>query len=91
MPDVALETTPKSIAGEFPVFFRGDGLAFCLRPTVFCGNSWPTAPAPAAGVPAMGLEKIYFFWYVKKISGLALIGYFAGAAVYIVQYRFLHG
>ncbi len=45
----------------------------------------------AAGVAAMGLEKIHFFWYVKKISGLALIGYFAGAAVYIVQYGLLHG
>ena len=44
----------------------------------------------AAGVAAMGLEKIEFFWYVKRVSVLALIGYFAGAAVYIVQYRLLH-
>jgi Na+/H+ antiporter NhaD/arsenite permease-like protein len=43
----------------------------------------------AAGVAAMGLEKIHFFWYVKKISGLALIGYFAGAGVYLVQLRLL--
>jgi len=41
----------------------------------------------AAGVAAMGLEKIHFFWYVKRISGLALIGYFAGIAAYIVQYK----
>jgi Na+/H+ antiporter NhaD/arsenite permease-like protein len=41
----------------------------------------------AAGVAAMGLEKIHFFWYVKRISGLALIGYLGGAAVSIVQYR----
>ena len=41
----------------------------------------------AAGVAAMGLEKIHFFWYVKKISWLALIGYFAGAAVYLVQFQ----
>lgn len=39
----------------------------------------------AAGVAAMGLEKIHFFWYVKKISGLALVGYFAGAAVFLIQ------
>ncbi len=39
----------------------------------------------AAGVAAMGLEKIHFFWYVKRISGLALIGYFAGAGTYLVQ------
>ncbi|OGS97852.1 MAG: sodium:proton antiporter [Gallionellales bacterium RIFCSPLOWO2_12_FULL_59_22] len=44
----------------------------------------------AAGVAAMGLEKIHFFWYVRKISGLALVGYFAGAGVYLVQYRILH-
>ena len=44
----------------------------------------------AAGVAAMGLEKIHFFWYVKRISGLALVGYFAGIAVYIVQYRMFH-
>lgn len=36
----------------------------------------------AAGIAAMGLEKIDFFWYVRKISGLALIGYLAGAATY---------
>lgn len=44
----------------------------------------------AAGVAAMGIEKIHFFWYVKKISGLALLGYFAGAAVYLAQYSLLH-
>ncbi len=44
----------------------------------------------AAGVAAMGLEKIQFIWYVKKISPMALIGYFAGAGVYLIQYRLLH-
>ncbi|HET6719776.1 MAG TPA: sodium:proton antiporter NhaD [Rhodocyclaceae bacterium] len=44
----------------------------------------------AAGVAAMGLEKIHFFWYVKRISGLALVGYFAGAGVYLVQYQLMH-
>lgn len=38
----------------------------------------------AAGVAAMGLEKIEFFWYVRKISLLALIGYISGAAIYIL-------
>lgn len=37
----------------------------------------------AAGVAAMGMENIDFFWYLKKISWLALIGYFAGIAVFI--------
>ena len=44
----------------------------------------------AAGVAAMGLEKIHFFWYAKKIAPLALIGYFGGIAAYIVQYRLMH-
>jgi Na+/H+ antiporter NhaD/arsenite permease-like protein len=44
----------------------------------------------AAGVAAMGLEKIHFFWYVKRISGLALLGYLAGAGVYLAQYSLLH-
>ncbi len=44
----------------------------------------------AAGVAAMGLEKIDFFWYVRKISGLALLGYLAGALVYVMQYRLFH-
>ena len=44
----------------------------------------------AAGVAAMGLEKIDFVWYVKKISAWALLGYFAGAAVYILQFQLMH-
>ena len=44
----------------------------------------------AAGVAAMGLEKIQFFWYAKKIGGLALVGYLAGAATYLVQHQLTH-
>ena len=44
----------------------------------------------ASGVAAMGLEKIHFFWYVRRISGLALLGYFGGVIAYIIQYRLLH-
>jgi len=40
----------------------------------------------AAGVAAMGLEKIDFMWYLKKISWLAVIGYFAGAATYFLLF-----
>lgn len=43
----------------------------------------------AAGVAAMGLEKIHFFWYVRKISGLALAGYFAGAGIYLIQHQLM--
>ena len=44
----------------------------------------------AAGVAAMGLEKIDFVWYVKKISGWAMLGYFAGAALYILEFQMTH-
>ena len=44
----------------------------------------------AAGVAAMGLEKIHFFWYARRIGLLAAIGYFCGIAVYLVQYKLLH-
>ena len=39
----------------------------------------------AAGVVVMGLERINFIWYLKNISLLALLGYLAGAGVYIIQ------
>jgi Na+/H+ antiporter NhaD/arsenite permease-like protein len=45
----------------------------------------------AAGVAAMGMEKIDFIWYLKKISFIALLGYLSGAAVYLVQFQFMHG
>jgi len=41
----------------------------------------------AAGIAAMGIEKIDFFWYLRKISWLALLGYIAGALVFILQSR----
>ncbi len=44
----------------------------------------------AAGVAAMGIEKIDFIWYMKKISVYALLGYFAGAFLYILQYNMTH-
>lgn len=39
----------------------------------------------AAGVAAMGLEKITFGWYLQKISLVALLSYFAGVGVYFLQ------
>jgi len=42
----------------------------------------------AAGVAAMGMEKINFFWYLRKISLPALIGYLAGCFAYILQNYF---
>ncbi len=37
----------------------------------------------AAGVVFMGLEKVNFFWYIKKITPPAFVGYIAGIAVYL--------
>ncbi len=47
----------------------------------------------AAGVAVMGMEKIDFIWYMKKISLIALVGYLAGAGMYILQEEsgILHG
>ena len=42
----------------------------------------------AAGVAAMGLEKITFGYYLKKIAPLALLGYAAGVAVFIAQWKY---
>ncbi|HRG82803.1 MAG TPA: sodium:proton antiporter NhaD [Chitinophagaceae bacterium] len=42
----------------------------------------------AAGVAAMGLEKIDFIWYLKKIAWLALLGFVAGIAVFLLQLQF---
>ncbi|NJB72846.1 Na+/H+ antiporter NhaD/arsenite permease-like protein [Saonia flava] len=43
----------------------------------------------AAGVVAMGMEKIDFFWYLKKIAWLALAGFLAGAVCFILIRDFI--
>ena len=43
----------------------------------------------AAGVVAMGMEKINFMWYLKKIGWLALIGFLSGFAVFVLLRDFL--
>ena len=40
----------------------------------------------AAGVAVMGIEKIDFFWYLKKMSWIALIGYIAGISTFLIQH-----
>jgi len=42
----------------------------------------------AAGVAAMGMEKVTFFWYLKRMSWLALLGYFSGILIYLLQHHF---
>ena len=67
---------PDSFIWEFIAFCAGTGGSMLII-------------GSAAGVAAMGLEKINFFWYVKHISGLALAGYLAGALVYVVQFKLM--
>jgi len=68
---------PNSFLWEFMAYAAGTGGSILII-------------GSAAGVAAMGLEKIHFFWYAKKIAPLALIGYFGGIAAYIAQYRLFH-
>ncbi|MFN8397598.1 MAG: sodium:proton antiporter NhaD [Bacteroidia bacterium] len=39
----------------------------------------------AAGVAVMGIEQVPFFWYLRRVSMLALLGYLAGAGVFLAQ------
>ena len=43
----------------------------------------------AAGVVAMGMEKIDFFWYLKKIAWLAFLGFLGGFILFILMRDFL--
>ena len=61
------------IDGEFWQF-----LAFCAG----TGGS-VLIIGSAAGVAAMGLERIDFIWYLKNMSLLALAGYIGGALFYV--------
>lgn len=44
----------------------------------------------AAGVAAMGMEKIDFIWYLKRISWLAFLGFIAGSLTFLAMYPLLH-
>ena len=63
---------PDSFLWEFMAYCAGTGGSILII-------------GSAAGIAAMGAERIGFLWYLRRFAGLALIGYFAGALVYIVQ------
>lgn len=81
--------------GMYPIdptgFFAQDGLFWEFL--AYCAGTGGSALiiGSAAGVAVMGLERMSFGWYLKKISLLAIIGYLSGAVVYIVQHMLLHG
>lgn len=41
----------------------------------------------AAGVAFMGMEKVDFFWYLRKVSGFAFAGYAAGIGTYLAMHN----
>ncbi|MBK9442478.1 MAG: sodium:proton antiporter NhaD [Comamonadaceae bacterium] len=85
VPLVAASMGMYSIAQYPPDSFLWEYMAYCAG----TGGSILIIGS-AAGVAAMGLEKIDFIWYMKKISWLAALGYFAGAAVYVIEYQMSH-
>ena len=80
------------VAGAMGMYPIAD--ASTLSPFIVDGNFWKFLAycagtggsilivGSAAGVAAMGLEKIDFGWYMKKISLLAILGYLSGAVTY---------
>ena len=71
------EYPPDSFLWEFMAYCAGTGGSILII-------------GSAAGVAAMGIEKIDFLWYAKKVSPYALLGYLAGAVLYILQYNWTH-
>lgn len=65
---------PFAASGDFWLF-----LAYCAG----TGGS-ALIIGSAAGVAAMGLERIDFMWYLRKVSWLAVVGYISGAALFIL-------
>lgn len=61
-----------------------EGLAYCAG----TGGSLLIIGS-AAGVAIMGMEKIDFIWYLKKISLWALLGYLSGAGVFVLISKFI--
>jgi len=70
---------------QFHVQFMQDGIFWeLIAYTAGTGGSILIIGS-AAGVAAMGMEKIDFIWYMKRISLLAALGFFAGAGTYYLQ------
>ena len=79
------DIAPAGSAG-YEAFFMVDGQFWeFLAYTAGTGGSILIIGS-AAGVAAMGMENIDFIWYMKRISLLAIAGYFAGAAVYYLMF-----
>ena len=85
---LAAITDPQALA--YAQHFVQDGLFWeFLAYTAGTGGSILIIGS-AAGVAAMGMEKIDFIWYMKRISLLALLGYLAGAGAYYLQVQLFY-
>jgi Na+/H+ antiporter NhaD/arsenite permease-like protein len=76
---------PAGTTDPYLLAFVEDGLFWHLL--TFCAGVGGSLLiiGSAAGVVAMGIEKIPFFWYFKRISLLALIGYLAGVGIIYLE------
>ena len=83
MPDVA--AIAASADPAYAQLFAPDGLFWLLLSYCAGVGGSILIIGSAAGVVAMGLEKIDFTWYLKNISLMALLGYAAGIAVIFVE------
>ena len=79
---------PAGTTDPYLLSFVEDGLFWHLL--TFCAGVGGSLLiiGSAAGVVAMGIEKIPFFWYVKRISLLALAGYLAGVGIICLESLF---
>ena len=66
-------------------FYQADGMFWQFL--AYCAGTGGSVLiiGSAAGVAIMGILKIDFIWYLKHISFLAILGYFAGAVTYILM------
>ena len=80
------EVTAPGTVDAWAGYFVQDGIFWQFL--AYCAGTGGSALiiGSAAGVAVMGLEKIDFIWYVKRMSLLAIAGYLAGAAVYWLMF-----
>ena len=79
---------PPGTTDPYLLTFVEDGLFWHLL--TFCAGVGGSLLiiGSAAGVVAMGIEKIPFFWYFKRVSLLALAGYIAGILIIVLESLF---
>jgi len=88
VPLVAAVMKMYPIAGDMVQFIPDHAFWECLAYCAGTGGSLLIIGS-AAGVAVMGMEKIDFIWYLKRITPLALAGYLAGVIIYILMFTFI--